>query len=409
MIKCFGVFLLFCSCSSLGADIYKWVDENGQVHYGDNPPLELKTESNYIGPIGKGGVKKATVAAQVTTNEDINRYVIDTPGVPGRYNWSLWLTHFGGELYINLEGKVVRFNIQSGESEIYEFKRYLKTRGLSASNMAIIADGFVFLGEDKASGLGAFHIFNVATGLFRVLLMQDRYRRVMTVDNQYSNDLFFLLNRRSIAQLSSQNNGDRLIESNRILIENRFTVDYVSQLAVNERTIWYQYGRKNPCSIGSYEKATGVKSQYGWRDIGLAKNAECGWLVADSREVWLGSSIKKALRPESSLSIYDIKKGEWSTMRKSANGKLLSSGALQMDNNYIYYTSCAKLFALDRSTKYAHEFYLGPYDGNAKGDYCIKDLKILEDDAWLLTYEKIGYRAYPVLYQVPRSRLISGE
>jgi hypothetical protein len=33
------------SCSSYAADIKKWTDENGQVHYGDNPPVKTESES----------------------------------------------------------------------------------------------------------------------------------------------------------------------------------------------------------------------------------------------------------------------------------------------------------------------------------------------------------------------------
>lgn len=37
--------ILFMSCSSYAAGIKKWTDENGQVHYGDSPPLKSQSES----------------------------------------------------------------------------------------------------------------------------------------------------------------------------------------------------------------------------------------------------------------------------------------------------------------------------------------------------------------------------
>jgi hypothetical protein len=36
--------LLFLACNSHAAGIQKWTDENGQVHYGDSPPTQVKPE-----------------------------------------------------------------------------------------------------------------------------------------------------------------------------------------------------------------------------------------------------------------------------------------------------------------------------------------------------------------------------
>jgi hypothetical protein len=39
------ILFLFLTCNSYAAGIQKWVDENGQVHYGDSPPTQVTTES----------------------------------------------------------------------------------------------------------------------------------------------------------------------------------------------------------------------------------------------------------------------------------------------------------------------------------------------------------------------------
>jgi hypothetical protein len=36
--------LIFIACNSYAASIQKWVDKNGNVHYGDTPPASIKTE-----------------------------------------------------------------------------------------------------------------------------------------------------------------------------------------------------------------------------------------------------------------------------------------------------------------------------------------------------------------------------
>ena len=38
------VLALFLSTSIQAAEIKKWVDENGQIHYGDSPPAQVKSE-----------------------------------------------------------------------------------------------------------------------------------------------------------------------------------------------------------------------------------------------------------------------------------------------------------------------------------------------------------------------------
>lgn len=44
-MKLLLIILFFISCSSYAAGIKKWTDENGQVHYGDSPPVKTKSES----------------------------------------------------------------------------------------------------------------------------------------------------------------------------------------------------------------------------------------------------------------------------------------------------------------------------------------------------------------------------
>ncbi|SEA14410.1 DUF4124 domain-containing protein [Microbulbifer marinus] len=37
--------LLLASATALAADLYRWVDEDGKVHFGDRPPMEAKAEN----------------------------------------------------------------------------------------------------------------------------------------------------------------------------------------------------------------------------------------------------------------------------------------------------------------------------------------------------------------------------
>jgi hypothetical protein len=65
---------------SLGAqaEVYKWVDENGKVQYGDQPPAGAKTQNfkprpsgGFVAPAsGDGGVKVQTAGGKVETQVD---------------------------------------------------------------------------------------------------------------------------------------------------------------------------------------------------------------------------------------------------------------------------------------------------------------------------------------------------
>ena len=43
MHKSFSAVVLMMLASLVQADVYKWVDRNGSVHYGDTPPANARS------------------------------------------------------------------------------------------------------------------------------------------------------------------------------------------------------------------------------------------------------------------------------------------------------------------------------------------------------------------------------
>jgi len=42
-MRCVVAMLMLCASAAAHADLYRWVDEQGQVHFGDKPPADVQT------------------------------------------------------------------------------------------------------------------------------------------------------------------------------------------------------------------------------------------------------------------------------------------------------------------------------------------------------------------------------
>lgn len=61
-------FLVLFSCQSLATKIYKWVDENGQIHYSSNKPANQETETVKVRK-GPKAVAKTSADEVVSSDE----------------------------------------------------------------------------------------------------------------------------------------------------------------------------------------------------------------------------------------------------------------------------------------------------------------------------------------------------
>ncbi len=52
---CLSIFI-FCVASLSNAGVYKWVDEHGQVHFGDRPATDTKAEKVDVSPATSGSI-----------------------------------------------------------------------------------------------------------------------------------------------------------------------------------------------------------------------------------------------------------------------------------------------------------------------------------------------------------------
>ena len=68
----FSILLISFQWQNLNADLYKWIDDKGTVHYGDNPPekARLKKISGAISSFTTVNVEKFRFDAKLVTSSD---------------------------------------------------------------------------------------------------------------------------------------------------------------------------------------------------------------------------------------------------------------------------------------------------------------------------------------------------
>jgi hypothetical protein len=71
----YSIFLILLASMSLNAgSIHKWVDEDGNVHYGDSPPVQAKTEGVRVqGAPSNPGKSLPRLGSQDTSNSSGDR------------------------------------------------------------------------------------------------------------------------------------------------------------------------------------------------------------------------------------------------------------------------------------------------------------------------------------------------
>lgn len=71
------LLLLLCISAAAYAEVYKWVDKNGKVHYGDRPTSSQATEIKIKPPSSPSGASKETRENQKAIDDWLNARDVD--------------------------------------------------------------------------------------------------------------------------------------------------------------------------------------------------------------------------------------------------------------------------------------------------------------------------------------------
>lgn len=388
--------------TAIAQEIHKWTDENGVVHYGDQPPSgtvsnaeivrekpppkpnRILTTSGAIGEFETAGVTSYALSAG-EQRQALAEYVQG-------------LTATGERLWITYPNSVLSFDARTNESTKYAF-HHLK---LNVFETHITNQYLVLRSRDKAGTTSELNVYDLLTDSYYEVPLETPYAHLVSYNDQYNDGLFLfrmsdgiLLRYSEVPTSTELNNG----KPAQYPLD---TLSYVNRLSTTTNTFWYLGSSKENCSLGAVGKRSGAVSRFSYKDIGLNASDRCMSIVADEKEVWV--SVRKSLRSfDARIAIYNIEAESWDVLDKSSSGKSLTVSDLQMDMDRIYFRSrgCTQFVAMDRKTKAYSTIDIQGYRPGETGSGCAEAFTVHGGYLWVVTSEVRARQKYPVLYRIP--------
>jgi len=403
----------FLSLNSLAvAGIYKWQDENGDIHYGQQPPAGLKSTATKprvensnkhktIKPRLENAstnhlIPSKSIPIQVSNINGITRYVLRADEKIGQYTrWRSEMTISNNTVWVTFEKSILAFDLKTNKSKKYHLKNIQGT--VSTQSMQISGDYFIFLKKEHRSSKSTLLVYNYKNNTHKVLPISSNPNTLYHYDDQYDDGIFsFDYKQNVLIQYIKVKNPGEMQHAN----EKKYRPDnnHTGPVATSESAIWQSSGKKKTCSVRLFDKKTGNTASFNYKKMGLPASNRCAWIVADDNEVWVTSRVK---RFNTTFSIYNIKNKKWKHIKNSKNNIPLNHSPLQMDNESVYYISCEKLIAINRTTKNASILTTTAFNINPKRHVCISAYKIHDDHAWVLKFQAYKSRLTPILYKIP--------
>lgn len=396
---------LLVICGSLAAqELYKWTDENGNVHYGDKPPAGAGKTSNaqkVESSSANRTITKIPVSVEESVESDISRFVLlANPIFSSHSQTPSRLVVVDDTLWLTFEDSLLSFDPKSNTSTKYKLDRI--RFGLSGQKMRISRDKFIFFALERSVSVSAFHVYDQVNDSYRELALRVPPNYIISYEDRYDDGIFgFDFQSKSIVQYPDVSNirGESAVREFEYLVEN--LDGGIHALSVNMDSIWYFTGYKKNCTVGYFKKRKSTGEKFRSDEIGLPASNGCAFIVADDDEVWVTSIANGR---DTSLAVYDIGSGAWEVLETSRNDIDFSVSPLKMDTERVYYKYCDKLIAVNRESRVSKVF---PIDGDPvdRKTHCIHDFNINDGNVWALVFEPFDHRKYPVLYRIPAEKM----
>lgn len=396
-----GAYALLAFCGSVAAQsLYKWTDEDGNVHYGDKPPVgtdDISIAVEAEGPSARNTITKIPVSIEESEENGIARFVLlanevfsshsQTPSKLVVADDTLWLT---------FEDSLLSFDPSTKTSVKYKLERI--RFGLSGQRMRISGDHLIFSPTSRDVSVDAFYLYNHMTDAYKEVAISTKSNYIISYEDRYDDGIFgFAFQRKSIVQYMDVRNvvDESPVEEFVYQVDN--SEGGIHALSVNSDSIWYFSGYKKNCSVGFFDKQESIGKSFNNDEIGIPASNSCAFIVADDDEVWVTSV---ADRRDATLAVYDIGSGTWEVLERSANDIDFSVSPLQMDTERVYFNYCDRLIAVNRESRVAKALAIDG-DRNDRQTQCIHAFNIYDDHVWALVFEPFNHRKYPVLYKIP--------
>ena len=393
------VLLAFCG-SVAAQSLYKWTDEDGNVHYGDKPPAGTADESIALeaeGPSARDTIAKLPVSIEESEEGGIARFVLFANEVFSSHSQTpSQLVVADGTLWLTFEDSLLSFDPSTKTSIKYKLDRI--RYGLSGQRMRISGDHFIFFPTSRDVSVDAFYVYNHMTDAYKELTIRTKSNYIIPYEDRHNDGIFgFAFQSKSIVQYTGVTGvvDEELVEEFIYQVDN--SDGGIHALSVNSDAIWYFSGYRKNCSVGFFGKQESTGRSFNSDEIGIPASNSCAFIVADDDEVWVTSV---ADRRDATLAVYDVEDQTWDVLERSTNNIEFSLSPLQMDAERVYYNYCDRLIAVDRETR---ESKMLAIDGDPTDRHtsCIHAFNIYDDHVWALVFEPSNHRKYPVLYRIP--------
>lgn len=395
--------LFFLWCHAIAAqDLYKWTDEEGNVHYGDKPPasVEAQTSTTKVDTgVTPNTIVKVPVTVDTSETAGITRHVLyanellsSHSSMPSRMIFS------DGTLWLPFRDSVLSFDPYSRQSIKYRLDRI--PTNITVQRMHVSGNSFIFLSKDRHSTESTFHVYDHTRNSHVELAVATTPTTVLLYDDKYGDGIFgYSFQSKSLIQFPNVLDDREGTEASEIEWSPAGDVGSIYGLTVSRNAIWYISGYKKACSTGFFDKQSKSTRHFDNEETGGSSSNGCSSIVADDREAWITSLDPGGAG--TTFSIYDLNSGEWSTLKKDKDDPGSYAVLLQMDRERIYFTKCEKLFAIDRESKRTTSYTLDGPDRIDQRNYCVSIFEVHDGHIWALKFEEHDRRRYPVLYKIP--------
>jgi len=384
-------------------EIYKWTDEDGNVHYEDNPPTGSVGTSEIVRekpPPQSNSILTESESVGVTKTADFTRYAlfVGEEYAPTAKNVrSLIATE--ERLWIMYSDKVVSFDSTKNEATQYDFA-HLK---LNVFEMQVTDRYLVLRSRNKLGTTSELNIYNFAKNSYYTVTLEKPYSNLVPYNNQYNDDL-----------LMFDQKERTLIKYNKVPepsgLESVSTVEYpmndfsyVQQTSMVKNKVWLLGPGRESCMVSLLDTETGSATTFNHKEMGLLASDRCVSIVADQTEVWI--SVRKSLRRfDADLLVYDIEAASWELLDKRNDGLEFTASQLWMDAEHVYSRNrgCSQITAMDRHSRNMTAIDLKDYELDSfDGGGCVDKHTLFNGHLWALKFANRGRQKYPVLYKIP--------
>lgn len=394
---------LALSSPAASQEIYKWTDEDGIVHYGDDPPTGSVRTSEIVRekpPPQPNNILTTSKTVGVSKIADITRYAlfVGEEYAPTAKNVRS-LVPTKDRLWITYSDKVVSFDPTKNEATKYDFAHL----NLNVFEIQISNHYLVIRSRNKLGTTSELNIYDLWQDLYYTIPLDNPYSNLVPYNDHYNDGLFMF-----------DQKGRTLIKHGKVPIPLGVesvdtvkypmnTLSYVQQTSMTMDSAWFLGSGKESCLISLLDKGDGNVTTFSYKEMGLLASDRCVSIVADHKEVWI--SVRKSLRRfDADLLVYDIEAATWELLDKRNDGLEFTVSQLWMDAEHVYSRNrgCSQITAMDRKSRNMTAIDLDDYEFEPRdGGGCVDKHTLFNGHLWSLKFASRGRQKYPVLYKVP--------